>query len=161
MAAKAESKRGPKPKYDESYVEIGRNAVLDGGFSYAKIGRLFGVSKSTIMRWRRKYPDFDKAISSAQDWYAKDKLVGSLYKLANGYRHTEKTEMLLRDSKGVPILDKDGNRQMVEVKRVTKHAAPNFQAIRFGLLNAAPDRFKDKQGEDDGNGFEDSLDGLE
>lgn len=53
------------------------------GMNYAEIARALAVSHDALLRWRRKYPEFDVAIKTGKE-KADTQVVNSLYKLAMG-----------------------------------------------------------------------------
>lgn len=124
---------GRKTSYKKSYVTQAREACAMGGFSNAKLGRLFGVTKNTIWKWRKKYPDFDSACKQGFEDFAIDEARGSLMKLVKGFSFTEVTKEAVTNKL-------TGQTLMFETKRVRKHVQPSINAVKIVL-----DRFDAEQ----------------
>lgn len=119
---------GRKTAYRKSYVKQAREACALGGFSNAKLGKLFGVSKTTVWEWRKKYPEFDEACRSGYEEYAVTEAHNALTKLVKGYSYTEVTQEAVKD------ID-TGEMVMRETKRVRKHvqSSPSAAKLIFEL----------------------------
>ncbi|KAF1077654.1 hypothetical protein [Halodesulfovibrio sp. MK-HDV] len=115
---------GRKTSYKKSYVAQAREACAMGGFSNAKLGRLFGVTKNTIWKWRKKYPDFDAACKQGFEDFAIDEARGSLMKLVKGFSFTEVTKEAVTNKL-------TGQTLMLETKRVRKHVQPSVNAVKI------------------------------
>ena len=124
---------GRKSPYKKSYVAQAREACAMGGFSNAKLGKLFGVTKNTIWKWRQKHPDFDAACKEGFESFAMDEARGALGKLVKGYSYSETT-------KEARLNPKTGEVSMQETKRVRKHVQPSINAVKIVL-----DRFDREQ----------------
>lgn len=124
---------GRKTSYKKSYVAQAREACAMGGFSNAKLGRLFGVTKNTIWKWRKKYRDFDAACKLGFEDFAIDEARSSLTKLVKGYSFTEVTKEAVTNKQ-------TGQTLMFETKRVRKHVQPSINAVKIVL-----DRFDAEQ----------------
>lgn len=128
---------GRKTLFKKSYVAQAREACAMGGFSNAKLGRLFGVSKSTVWNWRQTYTEFDAACREGFESFAVNEAQGSLTKLVKGYSFTEVTKEAVKLSKD-PL-----QTEMRETKRVRKHVQPNINAVKVILDRY--DREKEQQ----------------
>ena len=115
---------GRKSPYKKSYVAQAREACAMGGFSNAKLGKLFGVTKNTIWKWRQKHPDFDAACREGFESFAAEEARSSLIKLTKGFTYTEVTKEAVRDKQ-------TGQVAMEETKRVRKMVVPNMNAVRM------------------------------
>ncbi|MCT4627903.1 hypothetical protein [Halodesulfovibrio sp.] len=115
---------GRKTAYRKSYVKQAREACAIGGFSNGKLGKLFGVSKTTVWEWRQKYPEFDEACRGGYEEYAVTEAHKALTKLVKGYSYTEVTQEAVKDSKTGQIV-------MQETKRVRKHVQSSPSAAKL------------------------------
>lgn len=97
------------------------------GLTDTDIANNIGISRTTLWKWKKQYPEFEKALAHGKD-VADIKVENSLYHLATGYTVTDVK------------IDKEGNQ--VKVK---KHIPPNLGAAIFWLKNRRPDRWRDKQ----------------
>ncbi|MCT4626982.1 hypothetical protein [Halodesulfovibrio sp.] len=114
---------GRKTAYRKNYAKQAREACAMGNFTLAQLGRLFGVSKTTVWEWRQKHPEFDAACAGGYNDFALETAHGSLIKLAKGFNYTEVTKEAVKDKK-------TGDVSMEETKRVRKMVTPNINAIR-------------------------------
>ena len=55
----------PAQVWRDSFIDDARHAVLSGCTSNKKLGCYFGVTHTTMLKWRKKYPPFDVAIRHA------------------------------------------------------------------------------------------------
>lgn len=117
---------GRKTRYKKSYADIAREACAMGGFSYAKLGRLFKVSKTTVWDWRQKYPEFDEACRGGYADYAVEEARNSLTKLVKGFSYTEVTQEAVTNKQTKQTV-------MMETKRVRKQVQPNINAVKLIL----------------------------
>lgn len=127
---------GRKTAYRKIYAKQAREACAMGNFSLAQLGRLFGVDKSTVWKWRQKHPEFDEACTAGYENYAVAEARGSLTKLVKGYSVTEVTKEAVRDKQ-------TGTVEMQETKRVRKHVQPSINAVKIVLDRY--DRVKEQQ----------------
>ena len=148
----------PKPgpgrgsKYRAEYAEQARIACAEGGFTDAKLAKLFGVAKATIVLWRHKHEAFAAACTEGKDTYLVSTAEECLRKRVEGYTYFEETyEPVLPpiDQKtGELLLPPEGlaalTGKLVLTKRVKKQLAPDVGAIRFALTNRAPARWAEK-----------------
>ncbi|MEZ6852102.1 hypothetical protein [Halodesulfovibrio aestuarii] len=114
---------GRKTAYRKSYAKQAREACAMGNFSLVQLGRLFGVSKTTVWEWRQKYSEFDEACNGGYEDFALETARGSLLKLTKGFNYTEVTKEAVHNKKTGEVV-------MQETKRVRKMVVPNINAIR-------------------------------
>lgn len=117
---------GRKTAYRKSYVKQAREACAMGNFSLVQLGRLFGVSKTTVWEWQQKYPEFDEACKGGYQDYAVAEARSSLTKLVKGFSFTEVTKEGVTNKQ-------TGQTLMVETKRVRKQVHPNINAVKLIL----------------------------
>ena len=102
-------------------------------FSLGDIANKIGISSKTLIDWRKKYPEIDKAISEGKE-VVDYKVENALLKVALGFTTTETKTII-----GPP--DKDGNRR-IKVEKTEKEIAPNPTAIMCWLNNRKPEQWK-------------------
>ena len=102
-------------------------------FSLGDIANKIGISSKTLIDWRKKYPEIDKAISEGKE-VVDYKVENALLKVALGYTTTE-TKTVISPP------DKNGNRR-IRVEKTEKEIAPNPTAIMCWLNNRKPEQWK-------------------
>lgn len=102
-------------------------------FSLGDIANKIGISSKTLIDWRKKYPEIDKAISEGKE-VVDYKVENALLKVALGYTTTE-TKTVISPP------DKNGNRK-IRVEKTEKEIAPNPTAIMCWLNNRKPEQWK-------------------
>lgn len=102
-------------------------------FSLGDIANKIGISSKTLIDWRKKYPEIDKAISEGKE-VVDYKVENALLKVALGFTTTETKTII-----GPP--DKNGNRR-IRVEKTEKEIAPNPTAIMCWLNNRKPEQWK-------------------
>lgn len=108
-----------QPKLD--YItQMAREGLID-----KDIAHNLGVSESTFCGYKKKYPELNEALTEGKE-VADARVESALYRRAIGYEYDE-------------ITYEDG----IEIKRVTKHIAPDTTAGIFWLKNRRPDRWRD------------------
>lgn len=108
-------------KWDEDYVRQAYELALLG-LTQEQMARVLDVNPATFSGWKKKYPDFEKALREGQE-VADAKVATSFYKRATGYEYTEEHF----------YTDKEGNGKVVEVrKHMPAHpwAASRWLALR-------------------------------
>ena len=102
-------------------------------FSLGDIAAKIGIAPKTLVEWRKKYPEIDKAISEGKE-VVDYKVENALLKVALGYTTTE-TKTIISPP------DKNGNRR-IRVEKTEKEIAPNPTAIMCWLNNRKPEQWK-------------------
>lgn len=102
-------------------------------FSLGDIANKIGISSKTLIDWRKKYPEIDKAISEGKE-VVDYKVENALLKVALGYTTTE-TKTVISPP------DKNGNRK-IRVEKTEKEIVPNPTAIMCWLNNRKPEQWK-------------------
>ena len=102
------------------------------GYTYEDIANKIGISYSTLRKWRKEYPDIDKALKAGRE-IIDYKVENALLKSALGYKTKEvKVTTTMRHGKVVET-----------IKEVTdKEQAPNVSAIQCWLYNRLPNKWK-------------------
>lgn len=118
----------------ETYPEWGWSLAIQG-LTIAEIGAAMGVSRATVNRWLKEYPEFEKAVNEGRD-VSDAKVERSLYQRAVGYTYKEK--------KVIVVMDKDGNQLPARIETVEKHVPPDTTAQIYWLKNRKRDRWKDR-----------------
>jgi hypothetical protein len=138
MAAKPKNKGGKK--------KIGRPSLFDkvdkgklkalylDGKTDAEIAEIFGITRRTVVNWRKKNPDFVLALNDEWKKVADHRVERSLYERACGYSHPETKAQWVSDEKG-------GRWEYAEL---IKHYPPSDVACIFWLKNRMPEQWRDK-----------------
>lgn len=101
--------------------------MAQNGLTQAKIREILGISRTTWEKYKAEKPEFLDALNARKTVNARDysehvlQLEGAMYQLALGFKETTTEYIKTRDG----------------IVPVTKEIIfpPNFQAIRFLLLN--------------------------
>ena len=129
---------GRKTKYYKGYAKQAEVACREGGFTDAKLAKLFDVAKSTITLWKKIHDEFSVSIKKGKDDYDSMNVEDCLMKKCLGFNFTEVTRE--------PVKDKTtGVASMQITKQVTKFVVPDTTAQIFFLKNRQPGRWRDKK----------------
>lgn len=135
-------KRGRKPQWTETKVEIMCKAISEGK-SHKDAFTAARVSRAAFYKHLSEDVDFKDRVKRAeaeyQEWYDSRLVVDckrSLLELVRGYEWDETTT-----ESGI---DKNGKLVVTKTKIVHKKAAPNATAIIFALCNRAPEEWSNK-----------------
>lgn len=116
---------------DENHLILLEGWARDG-YSYIDIANKIGISNSTLIKWREKYPEIAEALKNGRE-IVDYKVENALLKSALGYITKEtKVTVLMRGSK---VVEKT-------TETLTKEQAPNVLAIQTWLYNRLPDKWK-------------------
>lgn len=96
------------------------------GLTDEQIARNLGVSKHTLIKWKKNIPDFLDAIKKGKE-VSDYELENALYKRAVGYYYEEETVT----NKG-------------EVVKIKKYEHANPTSLIFALKNRLPHKYRDK-----------------
>lgn len=139
MSKNKQKDQGGRPTiYDPDFARIAELVISESGFSIAKLAKLFKVkSRSTIYDWIRDHEEFSDSLRRGRKNFEGDKVSRALAKRATGYRYTETTYEL----------EKDTNRLIV-TRKVKKSMPADVGAIRWWQTNMDPDNWKDSKNVD-------------
>lgn len=150
---------GRPTKYKDDMPDRAYKLCRECGLTDKQLALAFGVAKSNLEDWKRKYPEFRDSIKRGRDEYDSEVVEGCLLKRARGFSYTETTK------EPKTIIDKGGGCEvgkLVVTKKVRKSVAPDVTAQIFWLKNRNPARWRDKQELSvDVKSHEDALDELE
>lgn len=110
-----------------------------GGATVISLCKHFGFTPRSFERWMKK-PAFADAVAEAQKYFVENlehELVTSLAKSATGYKWVKRKTEYTSDKNGNPVIKKQTTED-VEVP-------PNVGAAIFLLTNIAPERWQNKQ----------------
>ena len=128
-------KLGNAVKYDKSYCELAFRACLLFGATDDRLAAFFGVSKTTLYNWIKKYTDFRVAVREGKEM-ADAQVAQSLYMSAIGY---ERDEIELK-----VVSQGEGAGSVVEKVPIKKYYPPNIKAATFWLTNRQPKLWREK-----------------
>ena len=123
--------------YNPDYHDDWAWSLALKGATDQELAEAFGVSKRTIIRWKKDHPSFAEAYQKGKD-IADAKVKKSLYQRAIGFEVTEKESI-------VDVDPKTGESKPVRVKTVTKKIIPDTMAIMYWLNNRSKGEFAQRQ----------------
>lgn len=132
-------KRGAKPKYQKDYARQAFVACSEGGFTDAKLAKLFKVTKNTVKNWKRDYSEFLASVRDGKDIWDTRMAEDCILKRIKGYRYSEETKEVGADGK------------LKTTKVVRKEVAGDVKAQIFWLRNRNRDRWPDTRTVDQHN----------
>nr|DAO65178.1 MAG TPA: terminase small subunit [Caudoviricetes sp.] len=139
-----------KGKYQE-WLEPEGLLKIEGwardGLTDEQIANNIGISVSCLNNWKNKYVEILESLKRGKEVIDRQ-VENALLKRALGYEYTETTREY------IPELD-----EMKTTKKVTKQVAPDTTAQIFWLKNRKPDKWRDKQEDEDRTAI-DKLDGI-
>jgi len=131
------AKPGVKEKYKDDYARQAQVACSEGGFTDAKLAKLFDVSKATINTWKHSHPDFYSSILAGKEKYDTEKVETALLKRALGFQYNEITKE--------PAAEEAKETGLVITKIVRKSVPGDVKAQTFWLRNRNRERWPDSQ----------------
>lgn len=147
MAEKKVKRTSGKQKWKEWSENEDNQRVLSAwsraGMTDEEIARQIGISRSTLIEWKKKYPQISKALLDGKDFA--DRLVeDSLYKKAMGFYVFEqkafKVKNIEYDASGKKISEKEE----LQTAEERHYIEPDIKAIIFWLKNRKPEIWKEK-----------------
>lgn len=127
------SHRGRPSNYDPKFVLVVK-AMAYTGATNQQIAEFLNISIRTFERWKRKYPEFKKALEARK--YGNAEVILALFERAIGGEYNEITKEIHLEE----LVDRQGNVLKV-MKRVTKERhrnikiLPDIRAIEIWLNN--------------------------
>ena len=144
--------------YNKAYAAQAKVACAEAGFSAAKLGKLFGVGKQTVLDWRAKHAEFDSACREGLREFEITVVEASLYKRAKGYFAKDvfyglppsgdnPAPISIADDEegGQAVAAKITEKSLVPVRIIKREVPPDVTAIKYFLGNKKPGDWKDKQ----------------
>lgn len=130
VAARIVSKKktGRPSKYKPE-INITVKVLAEKGFTDIEIAKAFGVSKTTVNKWKKDYPEFLASIKGGKA-VADGKVERALFERATGYSHPD-----------VHIFNHKGE---AVITPIIKHHVPDVTACIFWLKNRDKDNWRDK-----------------
>lgn len=104
------------------------------GIYYDEIAERIGISRTTLIKWRKTYPEIEKALSVGKD-IVDYKVENALLKAALGYTTQE-----IKVTIGKQV--KNGQTFMITKETTTKEIAPNVTACLAWLNNRKPSQWR-------------------
>lgn len=102
-----------------------------------------GISQSTLMRLRTRFPDLWSTVSKTKQ-FVDAQVEQALFRRTVGYTYkTKKKEYVINDETGEIVEDKRGIK-MLKITEQEFHEPPNVEAAKFWLRNRKPDEWKEK-----------------
>ena len=119
MARPSKYEKEVKPHLDEI------KQAVEAGATIAEIAEAFGISESSIYKYKNQYSEFNDIFTRARERIV-FKIKAALLKKALGYEYTEERK--------TGRADKDGEK-IVNVEQIKKHMPPSETAAAMLLRN--------------------------
>ncbi len=132
MAEKKRNKSGRPTKYRKEMDHLAYVACSEGGFTCAKLLKLFKINRKTLMEWKRIHNDFRASIQKGTDEFNLATAEQSLLKRVKGFDYTEQTREFNPETKTLEV-----------VRTVTKKVIPDAHSLKFFLRNRDRKRWPD------------------
>lgn len=126
--ALAVKRAGRKPDYHPACDEMATRFCLLGA-KEDELAECLGVSERTVKNWMHKYPTFLAAVRAGRA-EADARVANSLYRRANGYKHSAEKVFLSKDGKIIRA-------------EYTEHYPPDAASMIFWLKNRRRDLWRD------------------
>lgn len=113
---------------------------IERGYTYTASCRAAGITLDCMVKWRKKYPEFDLMVKEAESRRREkiqNEIEASLFDKAKGMKITESKTEYIAGPEGSPIIAK-------QIK-TEKTIPPDTAAIIFALTNLAPEKWKNYQ----------------
>lgn len=104
------------------------------GLTLTEMAQRMGVTRATISRWRKQYPEFYKATEEGYEM-CNYRVENALYSRCLGYKTKEVKTVVY------PEVDKNGSRK-VRIETTEKEVLPDVTACLSWLNNKCPDKWK-------------------
>ena len=136
-----------KTKYKEDYLQIAEVVCEEGGLSLRQLGKALGVCAATIIKWKKKYPDFGDAVDRGVHAFDVSTAKDSLQKRLTGYFYNETTSTLVKvpGMVGPDGVEDPATFKMQVSKIVKKHMPADVQALTLFLINRDSENWKYRQ----------------
>ena len=136
-----EKRRGPKSKFDTKYHSKLAFYMAQLGFTDEQMAKEFGVSRSTLSRWKEDYPEFAEILKENKA-IADKQVVDSLFKRANGFEYVETHIEGIDSGK-----DENGNQIISnrKIKQIKKTVLPDPTSMIFWLCNRDKENWQQRQ----------------
>lgn len=132
---------------DDDHLNLVAGWARDGVRMHDICERI-GISTATFAKWRREFPEFDKAVRSGRE-IVNYKVENALLKAALGYTSTEIKVTIGKQNKNGQIF-------MITKETTTKEVGPNVTACLAWLNNKLPDKWKRNRDKEVEENIEDS-----
>lgn len=137
MPKKQNKHPGGRPtKYDARYHVPWAKGLLRRGSTIKELSEEFGVTVSTIYKWKDDHPEFSEVLREDRqlaDFAVED----SLYRRALGTKTVEKRTIVQAG--------KDGEQKPAKIEIVERDVPPDVTACIFWLKNRNPKLWRDRQ----------------
>ena len=128
--------KGRPTKYNSKFV-VQAIKLCKKGFTDEELADFFGVATSTLYLWKTKYPEFSEALKDSKAFCDAD-VEASLYNRALGYDYDEVKKEV----------SQVGEKKTQRITTTNKKVIADTTAQIFWLKNRQPDRWRDRQPED-------------
>lgn len=126
---------GREPKYQKWMCEVANRLAKEGKID-SEIYKILGISEVTGISYKKKYPDFLKALNDGKR-NINQEVENRLLDIALGYEYETEKALVVSDGKELGA--------HVEVVKIKEQLHPNLGAIKEWNWNRNPNRWKNKQ----------------
>jgi len=128
-------KNGRPTKYSKNFLPLA-TALGELGLIDSEVALRMGIRESTLNNWKKKYPEFKKALNNGKAIV--DREVENELLKATKERVVEDSELIVRtDKNGKPIKGDS------KIKKIKKTVFASVPACIFWLKNRQPDKWRD------------------
>lgn len=145
-ATPASVPRKPKPDYNPDYAPQAQKLCIMGATD-GSLAAWFGVSRDTILYWKKQHPEFKDALLRGKKM-ADLEVVASLYQATLDRVITTRQPIKCKEI----YYDENGKRvekERVEIVEVEKHIPADFRSQQFWLRNRNPKQWNEKYDDTD------------
>lgn len=121
---------GRKSSFKQEYIQLAENYALLGATD-DEMADFFGVSKQTLNKWKKDYPEFLDSLKKGKA-VADANVASKLYNRAIGY-----------DAKAMKFATNEG--KITDKVEYIEHYPPDTTAAIFWLKNRQPGKWRDKK----------------
>lgn len=121
---------GRKSSFKQEYIQLAENYALLGATD-DEMADFFGVSKQTLNKWKKDYPEFLDSLKKGKS-VADANVASRLYNRAIGY-----------DAKATKFATNEG--KITDKVEYIEHYPPDTTAAIFWLKNRQPGKWRDKK----------------
>ncbi len=123
-------------KYNPEYHRDWAWSLYALGATDKQVAEAFGVSERTILRWAKKFEDFQEVRETTKS-LADSRVEKSLYKRATGYEYTT--------TETNTTIDENGQPKIKSIRTYKNYEKPDVGAIAFWLKNRKPNVWRDRR----------------
>ena len=135
--------RGRPSSYRSEYAVQAKRIVSTMGCSNPELAQALGISRSSVEKWMRDFPDFKSAVKEGRDAYDTRRVERTCLERALGFEYEEVTtkQITIKQGKGEDAVELPAT----ETTRTKKFLPGDRTLLMFWLQNRQADRWKNVQ----------------